>query len=122
MFALCVGMYRACSTWQYGVAGSILGTHRQARRLGFVEGILFHEKVDAPPPSEGWSVLKAHDAHPRFAELLAGRAAVGFYAYRDLRDAVSSYMRSVAALPLPHHLTLFVLAALSLLFASFCID
>ena len=29
MLVLCVGMYRACSTWQYGVAGSILERHQR---------------------------------------------------------------------------------------------
>lgn len=92
MRALCVGMYRACSTWQYGVVGAILERHRGCHRLGFVEGVLFHEKVDSQPDPEGWSVLKTHDAHPRFAELLASREALGLYAYRDLRDVVASYM------------------------------
>ncbi len=92
MLALCVGMYRACSTWQYGVVGSILERHREGRRLGFVEGIYFREKLDPPFDDSGWAVLKAHDAHERFAEILSTRKAVGFYAYRDLRDVVLSYM------------------------------
>ena len=92
MLVLCVGMYRACSTWQYGVVGSILEKHRGGRRLGFVEGIYLHEKVDPQATTRGWSVLKAHDAHPGFGATLASGRAVGLYAHRDLRDVVFSYM------------------------------
>ena len=92
MLVLCVGMYRACSTWQYGVVGALLETHRSGQRLGFVEGIRFNEKIAENPRTSDWAVLKAHDYHDHFADLLADGEAVGFYSYRDLRDAVSSYI------------------------------
>ena len=92
MIALCVGMYRACSTWQYGVVGSILEKHRDGQRLGFVEGIRYDEKLTENPLSSDWAVLKAHDYHSGFGELLATGQAIGFYSYRDLRDVISSYV------------------------------
>ena len=92
MLVLCVGMYRACSTWQYGVVGAILEAHRAGQRLGFVEGIRLTEKFAENPQTSAWAVLKAHDYHETFGGLLAGRRALGIYSYRDLRDAVSSYI------------------------------
>ena len=92
MLVLCVGMYRACSTWQYGVVGALLEKHRSGQRLGFVEGIRFAEKQAENPRISEWAVLKAHDYHDHFGDLLASGEALGFYSYRDLRDAVSSYV------------------------------
>ena len=92
MLVLCVGMYRACSTWQYGVVGALLEKHRGGQRLGFVEGIRFAEKQFENPRTSEWAVLKAHDYHDHFGEILASGDALGFYSYRDLRDAVSSYI------------------------------
>ena len=92
MLVLCVGMYRACSTWQYGVVGAILERHRSGQRLGFVEGIRFDEKSAENPRTSDWAVLKAHDYHARYGDLLAAGRARGIYSYRDLRDAISSYI------------------------------
>ena len=92
MIALCVGMYRACSTWQYGVVGALLEKYRDGQRLGFVEGIRYAEKLAENPRTGPWAVLKAHDFHDGFGELLATGRAIGFYSYRDLRDVISSYM------------------------------
>ena len=92
MLVLCVGMYRACSTWQYGVVGALLEKHQGGQRLGFVEGIRFREKLAENPRTSEWAVLKAHDYHDLFGEMLASGQAVGLYSYRDLRDAISSYI------------------------------
>ncbi len=86
MDVFCVGMYRACSTWQYEVAAHLIERHRGGRLLGFVLG----EEYDGP--ERGWSVLKSHEGHRRFADALAARRAVAIYAYRDLRDVVFSFM------------------------------
>jgi hypothetical protein len=90
-------MYRACSTWQYGVASQILERYRDARRLGFVEGIYFDSKVEPDPEVGAWRVLKAHDAHERFAEELATGRALALYSYRDLRDVIYSYMHKTGS-------------------------
>jgi hypothetical protein len=85
MDVLCVGMYRAGSTWQYDVAAHLVERHRGGRRLGFLVG-----EVYTPPAARPWRVLKSHDAHPAFsAALKAGRAAA-LYCYRDLRDVAFS--------------------------------
>lgn len=90
MYVLCVGMYRACSTWQYEVAGHLLERHRSARRLGYVPGADFPAMERAGGPGHGWAILKSHDEDPRFLPALeAGRALV-LYAYRDLRDVAFS--------------------------------
>ena len=92
MLVFCVGMYRACSTWQYGVAGAILEKHRAGRRLGFVAGIYLNEKVDLDAMGTDWAVLKAHDAHDRLGAVLGARRGLGLYAHRDIEDVVFSYM------------------------------
>ncbi len=63
MFVLCVGMYRAGSTWQYDVVASLVERYRGGRRLGFIRGEEFALLED----TDAWQVLKSHDAHPAFA-------------------------------------------------------
>src|SRR5439155_5480565 len=81
---LCVGAYRAGSTWQYNVAASLVERHRGGRRLGFVQGGDY-PAADPHP----WRALKSHDGHDAFASALRG-GAVALYAYRDLRDVAYS--------------------------------
>jgi hypothetical protein len=90
-YVLCVGMYRACSTWQYEVASHLLERHRGAQRLGYVQGDEFaalerrwRHRVD------DWAVLKSHDEHPAFVEALERGRALAVYSYRDLRDVAFS--------------------------------
>ncbi|MFO0956486.1 MAG: sulfotransferase domain-containing protein [Isosphaeraceae bacterium] len=90
MYVLCVGMYRACSTWQYEVASHLLERHRSARRLGYVPGAAFREMERAGGPGRGWAILKSHDEDPRFLPALEQGRALVLYAYRDLRDVAFS--------------------------------
>jgi FkbM family methyltransferase len=92
MLVLCVGMYRACSTWQYGVVGEIIERHRDGLRLGFADGGGFASAVESTLDPARWLVLKAHDAHERFAERLSRGQALGIYAHRDLRDVAFSWI------------------------------
>ncbi len=97
MMVFCVGMYRACSTWQYGVACQVLERHGGARRLGFIWGGDFDRKVDLAGLGGSRAVLKAHDAHPRFADELAAGRALGLYSHRDLRDVVFSWIHKTGS-------------------------
>lgn len=90
MYVLCVGMYRACSTWQYEVASHLLERHRSARRLGYVPGADFVSMERTGGPGPGWAVLKSHDEDPRFLPALEQGRALVLYAYRDLRDVAFS--------------------------------
>jgi hypothetical protein len=92
MDVFCVGMYRACSTWQYEVAAHLVERHRRGRRLGFVLGEDYAGVDPLPGVRAPWRVLKSHEGHRRFTAALAGRRAVAIYAYRDLRDVVFSFM------------------------------
>jgi FkbM family methyltransferase len=92
MLVLCVGMYRACSTWQYGVVGELIERHQGGRRLGFADGAGFVSTVEPTLEHSRWSVLKAHDAHERFAQRLTRGQALGIYSHRDLRDVAFSWM------------------------------
>lgn len=94
MDVFCVGMYRSASTWQYDVAGQLLERHRGAERLGFVTGDDY-QPLSTTAPS--WRILKAHDAHERFASALTAGRARALYSYRDLRDVCFSLMHKFHA-------------------------
>lgn len=84
MDVLCVGMYRACSTWQYNIACQLAERHRNGQRLGFLPGTAY-----CPKPGQ-WRVLKSHDHHDTFADALKNQHALALYSYRDLRDVAFS--------------------------------
>ncbi|WP_435020631.1 sulfotransferase domain-containing protein [Tundrisphaera sp. TA3] len=90
MDVLCVGMYRACSTWQYEVIAHLLERHRDGRRLGYLTGDQYAALGPAEPGA--WRVLKSHEEHGSFARALAQGRAVAVYAHRDIRDVVYSLM------------------------------
>ncbi|WP_435009002.1 sulfotransferase domain-containing protein [Tundrisphaera lichenicola] len=92
MYVFCVGMYRACSTWQYEVVAHLLERHRGGRRLGYLTGDQFEELEDRGPDDGTWKVLKSHEEHNRFALALAQGRAFGVYAHRDVRDVAYSLM------------------------------
>jgi hypothetical protein len=92
MYVLCVGMYRACSTWQYEVIAHLLERHRGADRLGYLTGEQFEDLDDREGSDDTWRVLKSHEEHGRFARVLAEGRAVAVYAHRDVRDVVFSLM------------------------------
>ena len=90
MEVLCVGMYRACSTWQYNICAELVERKMGGDRLGFVEGARYQlpgEQVDGP-----WRVLKAHEGHESFTRVLGEGRARGVYSRRDLRDVTFSIM------------------------------
>lgn len=89
MDVFCVGMYRACSTWQYEVIAHLLERHHGGERLGYVKGEDYRVGPDDPPR---WRVLKSHEGHRRFSDALARGRARGVYAHRDVRDVVFSLM------------------------------
>jgi hypothetical protein len=90
-------MYRSGSTWQYNVASHLVEQHQRGRRLGFFTPEEFIAKCLAQEPQSdvAWGVLKAHDRHERFAELLADGRALAVYSYRDLRDVAYSIMHKL---------------------------
>ena len=92
MYVLCVGMYRACSTWQYEVVAHLLERHGLGHRLGYLTGDQFAEVDDDDQGGAGraWKVLKSHEEHGRFARALAEGRALAVYAHRDLRDVAFS--------------------------------
>ncbi len=92
MYVLCVGMYRACSTWQYEVIAHLLERHQGGVRLGYLTGEQFEEMDDRDGDDGTWKVLKSHEEHGRFARLLAEGRAIAVYAHRDVRDVVFSLM------------------------------
>ena len=91
MDVLCVGMYRACSTWQYEVIAHLLEKHRDGRRLGYLTGDQY-AALGVDEDRAGWRVLKSHEEHRSFAHALEEGKAVAVYAHRDVRDVVYSLM------------------------------
>lgn len=92
MDVLCVGMYRACSTWQYDVAADLVERRLGGRRLGYLTGPEYAELVKTEPRSGSWRVLKSHEEHPEFTRALKNGEAVALYARRDVRDVVFSML------------------------------
>ncbi len=94
MYALCVGMQRSCSTWQYEVVSHLLGRHRDATCLGFLTGEQFAE-LGSDADENGWVILKSHRPHDAFTSALDEGRARGVYAYRDLRDVAYSLVHKL---------------------------
>lgn len=91
MDVLCVGMYRACSTWQYNICAELVERKTGGRRLGFIHGYNY-ESPDEVEERSTWRVIKTHDGHDAFAEELRAGRARGVYSRRDLRDVAFSIM------------------------------
>jgi hypothetical protein len=87
MLVICAGMCRSGSTWQYLVACDLLERTGPGERLGFLTPPEF-ARVLAEPPKGRWRVLKTHDGHAAFAEVLSQARCL--YCYRDLRDVAFS--------------------------------
>jgi len=90
MFIICCGMYRSCSTWQYLVAAELVESYGRGRRLGFIDGSEFLEKGSQLLHSNEMFVLKCHDFHSVWRELIETGSAKTIYAYRDIRDVACS--------------------------------
>lgn len=91
MHVLCVGMFRACSTWQYQVASELVERHYGGRRLGYLTGDEYAAALRSGAIGTGeWVVLKSHDRNRPLAQALASGRALGLYAHRDPRDAIVS--------------------------------
>ncbi len=88
---LCVGMYRACSTWQYEVLSHLVETRLGGARLGFMDGDDFAASLVRGEPGR-LNVLKSHDADRAFANAIDRGDAIAVYAYRDMRDVAFSFM------------------------------
>jgi hypothetical protein len=97
MYVFCVGMYRACSTWQYEIVSHLVERYKGGRRLGFLTADQFQNHESSSPAGAEWQVLKSHDAHAEFARALGDSRALAVYAYRDLRDVAFSLMHKFAA-------------------------
>lgn len=92
MDVLCVGMYRACSTWQYEVAAHLVEQHLSGRRLGYLTGDQYAALTADEPAGNAPRVLKSHEGHPAFARALATDMAKAVYSIRDARDVVYSML------------------------------
>jgi len=92
MDILCVGMYRACSTWQYEVAAHLLERNQGSQRLGYVTGEEYARLPVNKDSRQTWRVLKCHEGHPAFRLALTQGRALALYAIRDPRDVVYSML------------------------------
>jgi sulfotransferase family protein len=94
MHVFCVGMYRACSTWQYEVASYLVERHRRGEGLGYLTGEEYAALVDQGRhcDSPSWKTVKSHEGSALFAKRLDSGQALALYSYRDLREVVYSLM------------------------------
>jgi sulfotransferase family protein len=97
MIILCVGMQRSASTWQYDVVSHLIERHRDGRRLGFFQtGQAFEHYLRNQGEDASWRVMKTHQRHPCYEELLRAGRARAVYSYRDLRDVAFSLAHKCA--------------------------
>jgi hypothetical protein len=97
---LCGGMYRACSTWQYEVVAHLISHYQGGQRLGYLTGEQYaavcqlgaSTRLEKPPHSRQWRVVKTHEGDRSFARALAEGRARAVYAHRDVREVVFSLM------------------------------
>jgi hypothetical protein len=82
-------MYRAGSTWQYLVASDLVEAQRGGKRVGFAD---FNPALESCKMAidHRWRSAKLHDRSDVWAFLLAVRAALGIYIYRDVREVAFS--------------------------------
>ena len=92
MDVLCVGMFRACSTWQYEVASHLVQQHFEGEPLGYVTGDEYSRLPSNPHTKTAWRILKCHEGHPAFRAALKQGHAVAIHAIRDPRDVVYSML------------------------------
>lgn len=92
MDVLCVGMYRACSTWQYEIAAELVEQRYGGRRLGYLTGAEYARLLKRERNRVNWRVIKSHEEHPAFTRALRHNDAIALYAIRDIRDVVYSML------------------------------
>ena len=90
MYVICCGMYRSGSTWQYLVTSELVERASKGHRIGFVTNDTFLEKIQDLDDSSQTLVLKCHDFHSRYGELMVGHRAKAVYCYRDIREVACS--------------------------------
>jgi hypothetical protein len=101
MYAICAGMLRSCSTWQYMVVSHFVEHFKHGVRLGFVDAEQYitikarerEYKKLAGSSSDRWHVVKVHEEDQEFGLDLESGRALAVYSFRDLRDVTFSLMR-----------------------------
>jgi hypothetical protein len=89
MVALCAGMLRACSTWQYLIVRHIVETKLGGLNCGYAGARCSAELSRA---DNVWRCAKIHDPIPLVEALFTPELSVVFYTHRDLREVVYSLM------------------------------
>src|SRR5262245_23834258 len=91
MFAICAGMLRSGSTFQYQIVSHLVETIHGGKRLGFM-GLDCVSEIRQEVLDYRWRVIKVHEPHAFFSGLLDEGRAKCFYTYRDVRDVMYSLM------------------------------
>lgn len=93
MWVFCCGMMRSGSTLQYQITSEIVERTNRGKRLGFLYSPDLLRRWQAEYyDADKFLVVKCHDYHDDFAQLLSGGLAKSIYIYRDIRDVVTSWM------------------------------
>jgi hypothetical protein len=97
MIVLCAGMQRSASTWQYDVVCHLIERNCGGQRLGFFQtGGDFESYLASSAGDKAWRVMKTHQRHPCYADLLRSGRALALYSFRDLRDVAFSLAHKCA--------------------------
>lgn len=94
-YIICCGMYRSASTWQYLVASELIESTEIGHRIGYVTGANLPHIQNNTSDDDRILVLKCHDFHPIFGELIETGQAKAIYSYRDVRDVAYSLMQKL---------------------------
>jgi hypothetical protein len=89
VFAICAGMLRSGSTFQYQVVCHMVEAELAGKRLGFFGIDCLHDFREEVLDNR-WRVFKVHEPHSIYTDLLGSGRAKCFYTYRDVRDVVYS--------------------------------
>ena len=94
MWIFCCGMPRSGSTLHYQLTAELVESQGVGKRVGFVDplslealGLLANAESD-----DKFLVVKCHNYSERAAELISSGKGKAIYIYRDIRDALVSYM------------------------------
>jgi hypothetical protein len=90
MLVLCNGMPRSASTWSYNVVMALLRGTGEEIHGGYDENL--HRFLRTLPPSALHAAVKLHSLDGAGIGLAQLHAAKVVYTWRDLADAIASYM------------------------------
>jgi len=94
MWIFCCGMPRSGSTVHYQLTADLVETQGIGKRVGYVDPLSLEalESLKNEESDDKLLVVKCHNYSEQAAELISSGKGKAIYVYRDIRDAMVSYM------------------------------